>query len=512
MRQHRPDGLRGPGDARLLPLGKELHVLLAETQRTFRYVALRLRKGELRKLAEILVEFAEDLHNSIGLWSAYERYNREFYGTNLPFHQSDNAAKGVSLARVQHLLWVVYPALIPGLVVSPHHGDLECLAQAAHAYLAEAFQSVPHGSGIKAFLGTSNEHGWEVKRKLVWLGTCSYMFRLAFNNYLAEHNRGRWDIGQADDFLCQECTRWSGLGAIDILAGVLDISEEDRKRLRSWYERHTSFYRLQAVRKDHLDAWNVVSRQPYRIRIDMPNHPFRPGQLVFGSLVPWRGDWYWSGEQEMWDNSVSIDEGDLQDTMKRQGSHLLCQFWDEYRSQVRQRAAEFHAASLAYHGTDLTVYPNGLAMAADWQKELRAAWESRPRAQIDQVIRKHGLKRGRPDMHIPSDLREHDRGIGVFLNPDEGKEIMCKFDALIAGLERRGTWLTDEEQDAIQGFIESDSISPAFVRRMLAEHGSESVQSVFRLPSPVPEYWLECLLRSHKGRFYRRRYPTVSVV
>ena len=47
---------------------------------------------------------------------------------------------------------------------------------------------------------------------------------------------------------------------------------------------------------------------------------------------------------------------------------------------------------------------------------------------------------------------------------------------------------------------------------MLTDYGAESVRTAFRLPEPVPEYWLDYLLRRRKGHFYRRRYPTVSVV
>ena len=64
-----------------------------------------------------------------------------------------------------------------------------------------------------------------MKRKLVWLGTHSFMFRTMFARYMEEQAAGRSDIAHTDDFVCQECTRWSGLGAIDILAGVLDISD-----------------------------------------------------------------------------------------------------------------------------------------------------------------------------------------------------------------------------------------------------------------------------------------------
>ena len=37
-------------------------------------------------------------------------------------------------------------------------------------------------------------------------------------------------------------------------------------------------------------------------------------------------------------------------------------------------------------GKDLAVYPDGLAMAADWQKELRVAMGSRPREEVEEAV------------------------------------------------------------------------------------------------------------------------------
>lgn len=512
MRKYRPQGFRGPGDAHLPGLARQLLQVLRDAQAGFAYDSLRLRKTELARLAEILVEFAEDIHNEIGIWTAYEAYNRELFGVLLPFATKDDPPAGVSVDRVRHLLWVVYPQLSPGLILSPRHQDLERLAQAAACFLDEAFHAVPKGSGVAAFLRTSNRYGWEVKRKLVWLGSCSYMFRLFLADYLEAQNRGRWDIGHVDDFLCQECTLWSGLGAIDILAGVLDISAADRLELRGWHERHAAFYRIVSAGIDYLEAQNVISDKPYRIRIDGNVDQFKPGNLVFGSLVSWRGDWYWSGEQEIWTNTAGMDAEGLRDTMKRKSPEIVCRFWKEYEEVVRQRAEELHQASLAYHGKDLVVYPDGLSMAADWQQEIRSMWEARPPDEIEQLVKKHQLKDRRPDMKLPRDLLEHRNGIGVFLNDAEGKEILCNFNFLVEGLQCRGEDLSREQEDAIRSFIRDDAVSPGFVRRVLSEHGDESARTAFRLPLDAPAYWLDYLMRAYKGHFYRKRYPSISVV
>ena len=62
------------------------------------------------------------------------------------------------------------------------------------------------------------------------------------------------------------------------------------------------------------------------------------------------------------------------------------------------------------------------------------------------------------------------------------------------------------------GFFDSDAISPRFVKRVLQEYGDESVKAAFLLKGDLPSYWLDYLLRSHKGHFYRKRYPSLSVI
>ena len=489
--------------------------MLVRVQKDFAYDSLGLDHDGLGELAGMLVDFAEDLHNDIGIWAAYERYNIDFFDTALPLiprTSSDTGVTGIHSDRYRHLLWILYPAFIDGLALSPTHRDLQLVADASSAFLRNEFESVPRDSGVQSFLRAPHEYGWDVKRKLIWLGTRSYMFRAFFANYMDAQNEDGGDIGRTDDFICQECTRWSGLGAIDILAGVLELSGDDRKDLRTWYERHAAFYKLLSVNDETLEALNIISDQLYQIRINMQRHPFEPGKLVFGSLVPWRGEWYWSGEQKLWGDASDVDVDDIKQSMKRQNSLIVCRYWKEYEAQVRQRAADLHDAMMAYYGKDLILYPDGLSMAADWQKEFRCHWESKDQQQVKEIIEKHGLKDGRPEMTMPTDLLEHKNGLGVFINPDEGKEIMQDFTSVIAGLRRKGERLAEDEECCLRGFFEADAISPRFVRRVLDEYGSESVKTAFLLRGEQSGCWLDYLLRSHKGQFYRKRYPFVSVI
>ena len=229
---HRPEGITGQGDSHLPGIEQDLRRQLVRMQRGYTYDSLRLDDDRVGELAGVLVDFAKDLHNDIGIWAAYERYNVQFFGTPLPLTSpigGDTGVAGIHTDRFRHLLWILYPVFIDGLAISPTHKDLSLVADTASAFLQEEFKSIPQDSGVQVFLQAPNEYGWDVKRKLIWLGKHSYMFQAFFANYMDAQDEDAGDIGHTDDFICQECTRWSGLGVIDILAGVLDIEDNDRK-------------------------------------------------------------------------------------------------------------------------------------------------------------------------------------------------------------------------------------------------------------------------------------------
>lgn len=506
-----PEGFSGRSDAKLPTIVRHLTRLLADTQRQLIYPTLKLDADGLEALAGILVDFAVDIHNDIGVWSAYERYNTAFFRSPLPLTR-DTTTTGISRERTQHLLWMAYPLLVDGLILSPRHSDLSTVADAAAAFLTTKVVALPKDSGIKQFIDGPSEFGWQTKRKLIWLGTQSYMFRLLYQDYMNANANGEFDVAHTDDFICQETTRWSGLGPIDILAGMLDVTEAQRQELRSWYLRHYSAYKILKTGDGWVDALNVVNDEPYHIRFSVARNPFEPGMLVYGSVVPWRGDWYWSGTQEALGEATQPRIDDFKQAIKKHTS-IVCRYWEEQARLVQKHFAADVERMLAYYGKDLIAYPDGLAMAADWEREMKAAWAAKPAETVREMMEKHGLTRPCPDMPIPKNVIEHDNGLAVYINPDEGREILLRYNEIVSGLKKNGEGLTAEEGEAIARCLQAGAISPACVRRLLREHGGEaSIKHVFMLAKCDDMYWLEYLLRSYKGRFWRRRFPQMSVV
>ena len=80
-----------------------------------------------------------------------------------------------------------------------------------------------------------------------------------------------------------------------------------------------------------------------------------------------------------------------------------------------------------------------------------------------------------------------------------------------SALAKKGAGLTPAEDEAIRGWILSDSLSPGFVQRLAERFGEESIKAAFLLGKYREGYALEYRLRPSKGRFYRPRYPTLTI-
>ncbi|MBI2929902.1 MAG: DUF3843 family protein [Verrucomicrobia bacterium] len=515
----RPRGFSGRGDKYLAEIAQDLRRRLLKTQHDFRFETCRLPDGQLSALASLLVEFAEDIHAEIGLWRALEAHNQQCFGSPLPFFvRADDTTPlaGFDTRRLQHLLWTLWPSFKADVILSPTHKDLQRLAEVASEFLTQRFAVFPKDSGAKRFLATENRFGWEIKRKLVWLGTQSYLFRLLYVAYVGEHGNGEPSIGVTDDFVCQICTVWSGLGVIDVLAGALDVPESDRATLRTWYERHASFYRVLTTKvsgreTEFVTARNVVNGQIYTIRMGMPDCEWRPGLLVFGGLTPWRGEWYWSGEQHTYGPVPEDEEAKLRAEMLAKNSSIAYRYCPKEAETARDRTRDYHGRFVAHYGNDLVVFPDGLSLAAAEQKRMEAEWRAAPPEKVEAAMREHGLTRPVPRMRFPPEFLNHQGGVGAFYNPAEGEEFMSGFNDVLSGLRKRGAGLSDDEQSALWHLMTDGALSPAFVRRLVGEHGADSIAEAFCMRDQPPELALAFLLRCHKGEYYRKRYPSLSL-
>ncbi|MDP8240238.1 MAG: DUF3843 family protein [Candidatus Hatepunaea meridiana] len=509
---NRPKGFIGKGDKWLPEMITDLTHYLGKLQKTQRKIEFLLPSGKLDYLATALVEFAEDIHNDLGIWRGLEAYNIKYFKTPIPFvfpQHKDMESNTFNAFRIHHFLWVLYSELNPDLVISPTHKELFRLSELVSIFLTKVFKNTPKDSGIKKFLMQPDRFVWDIKKKLLWLGQHSYMFQIICVNNLKKRDSQN-TISVIDDFVCEECTPWSGLGVIDILSELLDINKEQHKDLRSWYERHYAYYEVLFSDNYMIKVKNLISDDVYTVGIPPEVPPFKLHIVVLGSLVPWDGIWYWSGVQYTIGKVSKTQIQELKTMFLRKASNFAYRYCNDLAQKARSSIENQYEEFVKYHGDNLAIYPDGLSMAADQQQLYKQQYASVPKKTMSKLMKEHNLKNPWPKVSYPPELLEDETGIGVFFDSREGQEIMQGFSDIINGMKKRGVNLTEDESETIRGFIYSDAISPQFIMKMVGKYGDESIAEAFLMREAKQSYYLEYLLRKYKGHFYKNRYPNLA--
>lgn len=527
FKEFRPGVFKGKGDKFLPQIAQELAELLMETEELLVDCTVTLDDEGWEFIAGILVEFAEDMHNEIGIWDTYEIYNLELFGTPMPltFDPEEELEHGtIDVQRISHIIWVIYQEMYPEMVLSPYNYDIGELAETAAIFLNEKFKDVPRSSGVKQFLIQPNEYGWDVKRKLIWLGTQSYMFRLLFSGFLEDmEDEDEYEdesesletmIDITDTFICRVATSWSGLGVIDILAGVLDITPEQKKELRGWYEPHYAYYKILSAKGDFLNLVNLLNDQPYTVRMDNKDRQmFPPGKTVSGSLVKWNNEWYWSGRQKVYRPFSGDDIELLKKEFDINPSDALYIYDKEKLKIAIENNRKLYEIFLNLYGDNLKVFTDGKELIENMKKIFVEYGRSIINEKSNgDILTDEELEKKCHEIPFPIEILKIKQSIGVYFNPEEGYELYENFKYLINGFKKKGIKLTQKENDVIYSFIISSAVSPGFVNRIVKEYGYESILSTFLIPVSDDKSSLDCLLRRYKGQYYRNRYPTWSIV
>jgi hypothetical protein len=246
--------------------------------------------------------------------------------------------------------------------------------------------------------------------------------------------------------------------------------------------------------------------------MNVPKNPFAAGTMVFGGLVPWRGEWYWSGKQELFVNPTVEAMDDAGKEFRRNMPRIVCRYDKGFEREARKRCLRYYEENIKKHGGPISVFPDGLSLAVAMDREIQAPFRMLSRSAQKNLKAEHKLGERGPSIKFPEDLAKSSHTIGVFFDPVENMEIMDFFDDLVSGLKRREGHLTEGEENAIRGFLESNTISPAFVRHVAGLYGDHNIERVFMLQACGAHHCLEYLLRRFKGSHFRKRYPPIGIL
>lgn len=475
--------------------------------------SMRRLERDWPEFAAATMDFVLDVVDSPSLWGGYEAWNLRQFGVALPITEGDPGT-GLSPARLRHFVWKLVDFFAQDFSLHPDHPDARTILDVIGSFWEKRKGKFIPLSDSSSFLAEPIRRGWQAKDRLLVLGRSSYFFRNQFDYYVAPYNTSEEAaIRASDDFLCQSCSQWSGMGPIDLLAEVVDAPDALREDIRSWSERHAAPYRIDAVETGLMRVTNLVTNEQYRVHRDEGTPPIPVGVIVFGFLARWDGAWRWSGAQTYLGEGKSGMERVVEfiQGMRKSSSAILCRYWPEYRRQVLETMGELYRSELEYYGgRDLVYFETGRELAVSNSRFLNEYRDKRLRAL--ETPPSDIPADFTPETVLNDDIRECDEGVMLFLNPDEGGEMMLKYDHLASALRKEGEDLADHEREAMRGFIQSQALSPAFVKRVLRDESDRSLRVEFGVGDDAPAYWLDWVLHCWKGEFYRPRYPSVSVV
>lgn len=261
-----------------------------------------------------------------------------------------------------------------------------------------------------------------------------------------------------------------------------------------------------------MEVQNILNGETYTVRVDEHASQFRASQLVFGSLVPWDGAWYWSGMQRGFDTVTLEIMAQVKQDFYLKAPQIVYRYCGNLAAQAREILSKHYQQFMDYFGKDLVIYHHGHALADDMRKFHQYQFDSAPKKEVEALLKKHHLAKPSPKIELPPDILECDDGIGVYFNRDEGQEMMTSFDDVISGFQKQGNGLNEDESEMIRQLLYSDAISPQFVRKLVQQYGDASIASAFLIPQDYDKHYLEYLLRRYKGHFYRKRYPSLTIV
>jgi hypothetical protein len=519
----RPVEFLSAGDDKLMQVIEDLVNYFPEIQSEYDGDALEFNVKQIIILSKLIVEFAEDLHNDIGLWRAIEEYNTEMFSTPLPlFVKNSYEIKEVfDKNRIKFFIYNILHVLLPKLILAPKHQDLDILSDRLSDFLKRNFKEMPKDSCVKKFLSQSNIDFREFKKKLFWVSTESYLFRNIFKIFMKNKNKDIGDIANIadiDSFLCQKNTIWSVLGITDILARVLKLPRNLQNDVHRWYELYTSLYVVLAYKKNILKLKNIVNDTIYDVYFDIPDIPFKPSELVFGSLVPYGKYWHWSGIQNKFGMIDDVKTSDLINEIIKTSPYIVYRYDKKRLQEAIKQNDNLYNSFIKYFGNDLAVFNNGRSMAMALQQmqfqrnEELAIQQNDEKRKVSIELSKNDFTKNIDSLEkiFPKNILESQVGVGVFYNKKEGKEIWVEFNDLKNAFMKEGINLTPDEKFILISFIITDTISPEFVYRMVEDYGVKSIQQVLLLNTE--ENNLDYLMHKYKGEYFRNRYPRISIV
>jgi hypothetical protein len=359
---------------------------------------------------------------------------------------------------------------------------------------------------------SGNKDGGFVKRRLIWLGMASYLFRFSASNYLADKEK---NVSTVEDFLMQMNTKLSGFTPLDIFVEMADLDEESKKELQKWEEPYMALYYVEDQTGDYWTVKNLINKKDYKVwkdygapeRVD----PIKKGIYCLGGIVPWQKEWRWSGEQVIYTSLAPENISQIIKVIKNDYPKMIYRYCEESRKKAFEYVKEEYDFFISYFKTKLVTFESGYTMRDHLQQYYQAFNKLELEKMPKEEKKKFNLEDGAPPMDWPAPLLES-MGTAIFYVADRGVNFLTDFREFLKTLKKKGVDLTKDDEEAIYGYVTDPGVPYQLFHHLKKDYSFESVKCAFRVKEWNEERDLEFLLRCYKGRQYKEKFPDIKLV
>jgi hypothetical protein len=490
--------------------------LYLKRQKKFVHQTLVLKADEAMELAWRIAGYLEDVVNQIGIFKALTTKNREIFGTPIPLfikNPGHFSPDTINKKALTYLVWDFFTGTRENLILSPTHDDLQTIAEEIYGYLKKQVKNVPRGSKIKEFITLSgNKDGGFVKRRLIWLGLDSYLFRFSAKNYLTGKEKRTSTV---EDFLMQMNTKLSGFTPLDIFVEMAALDEESKKELQKWEEPYMALYYVENETSDSWTVKNLINKKDYKVWKDYgapeTADPIKKGIFCLGGIVPWQKEWRWSGEQMIYPSLAPEKISQIIKIFENESPKMIYRYCEESRKKVFEYEENEHDFFISHFKTNPVTFNSGHTMR-DRLKQYHQVFNKLKLKKIPkEKKKKYNLEYGAPQIDLPEPLLESP-DTAIFYVAGKGMNFLTDFREFLNALDKKGQDLTKDDEEVIYGYVKDPAISHQLFHYLKKDYSFESVKCAFRIKEWNEERDLEFLLRCYKGQQYKEKFPDIKLV
>lgn len=336
-----------------------------------------LSEEDCRRIAYIITGYFEDVVNDFGFWQSFIKINIDHYGKRLPFFEKDLIKEDEALSDDVHYVDIYYLLFINYTYYLNKYGR-STVVNFRKKFFEEAtvkiidvlneLEEVPLTNFYDTYLLADIEY-IAFKQKLKWFTFKSYLtgihFTAELNTFVANIDNVEPEFlplviyAEEDRLMFEQPSHLTGFFPIDIFAGALNCTEENKTKIRKLKVRPHGIFHVQNELSDHYLFLHTATREEFKVlksSFDKSLDTTR-SEYFITTLACWRGVYNVSGIC-----LPSPYEGEEIYRRNIKDQHTYQRHHQEYIDTLTLKATEYYNSMLAYFKTPLVLFKTGAEM------------------------------------------------------------------------------------------------------------------------------------------------------